>query len=89
MSRIPDCVASIFRQWSQLFSESVWSKFQTLIFAAIVCSGRHTINRLLRVAGELADGHWSSYHRVISKRRWSTWKLAYVLTEHLLARWGN
>lgn len=86
MASIPQGVRSVFRQWSGEFAESVWPRFQVLVFAAILCVGRHTVCRLLRIAGGMAEGHWSSYHRVLSKRRWSSWRLARVLAEHVLDR---
>ena len=36
------------------------ARFLMLVFAAIVCSGRHPLCRLLRIAGALAEGHWST-----------------------------
>lgn len=84
MCRIPSGTRSVLRSWSAEFSESVWPRFQILMFAAIVCVGRHTICRLLRVAGTLADGHWCNYHRVLSKRRWSSWNLARVLAQQVV-----
>lgn len=86
MVSIPPRVRDVFREWSDEFSGSVWPRFQVLVFAAIVCVGRHTVCRLLRIAGTLAEGHWSSYHRVLSKRRWSTWRLARSLAEHVVER---
>jgi hypothetical protein len=86
MTSIPQGTRSVFREWSGEFAETVWPKFQLLMFAAILCVGRHTVCRLLRIAGTLADAHWSSYHRVLSKRRWSSWRLARILAEHVLAR---
>ncbi len=67
-------VRDAFREWSDEFYGSVWPRFQVLVFATILCVGRHTVCRLLRIAGALAKGLWSSYHRVLSKRRWSTWR---------------
>ena len=87
MRNIPQCITSVFHQWSLEFSETVWLRFRVLLLAAVAGTGRRTISRLLRVAGALAEGHWSSYHRVISKRRWSAWRLAYILTQHLLTVW--
>lgn len=86
MTSIPHGVRSVLHEWSDEFSETVWLRFQVLVFAAIVCVGRHTVCRLLRIAGALADGHWSSYHRVLSKRRWSTWRLARILAQHVVDR---
>lgn len=84
MASIPARVRDLFREWSEEFSPSVWPRFQVLVFAAILCVGRHTVCRLLRVAGMLAEGHWSSYHRVLSKRRWSLWRLARILSQHVV-----
>ena len=86
MVSLPARVRDVFREWSDEFSGSVWPRFQVLVFAAIVCVGRHTVCRLLRIAGALAEGHWSSYHRVLSKRRWSTWRLARSLAQHVVER---
>lgn len=86
MVSIPVRVRGVFREWSDEFSASVWPRFQVLVLAAVLCVGRHTVCRLLRVAGMLADGHWSSYHRVLSKRRWSTWRLARILAHHVVDR---
>jgi len=86
MIKIPQGVRSVFQEWSSEFSESVWPRFQVLMFAAIVCVGRHTICRLLRVAGTLADGHWCNYHRVLSRRRWSSWNLSRILAQQVVDR---
>ena len=88
MSNIPPAVRVVFRAWADEFAESVWPRFQVLAFAAILCVGRHTVCRLLRVAGALAPGHWSSYHRVLSRRRWSSWRLARALAEQVLVRFA-
>lgn len=87
MCSIPKGMACVFGQWSLEFSETVWLRFRVLMLAAIAGTGRRTISRLVRLAGALAVGHWSSYHRVISKRCWSAWRLAYILTRHLLTVW--
>jgi hypothetical protein len=86
MASVPQRVQSVFGEWSSEFSETVWPRFRILLFASIVCVGRHTICRLLRIAGTLADGHWSSYHRVLSMRRWSTWRLARILAQYVIER---
>ncbi len=86
MAKIPQGVRSVLQLWSAEFSETVWPRFQVLMFAAIVCVGRHTICRLLRVAGNLAEGHWCSYHRVLAKRRWSSWNLARILAHQVVDR---
>jgi acyl carrier protein phosphodiesterase len=83
MASIPPGVRSVFLDWSEQFAEIVWPRFQVLAFAAILCVGRHTVCRLLRIAGALAEGHWSSFHRVLSMRRWSLGRLARRLAQQI------
>ena len=86
MGDVPQGVRSVFLAWAGEFAETVWGRFQVMVFAAILCVGRHTVCRVLRYAGALAEGHWSSYHRVLSKRRWSIWRLGRILARHILER---
>lgn len=86
MSNIPQLVRSIFQEWSFEFSHTVWPRFQFLVLSSILCIGRHTICGLMRVAGFLSDGHWSSYHRVLSLRHWSIWRLARILATFVVDR---
>lgn len=88
MVSVPARVRDVFRESSERFSGSVWPRIQVLVFAAILCVGRHTVCRLLRIAGTLAHGHLASYHRVLSKRRWSTWRLARILAGHVVERFA-
>ncbi len=46
--------------------------------------GNHTILNLLRTPATLVPGHPSSFHRVFSQRRWSSWQLARRLLTWLL-----
>jgi hypothetical protein len=47
-------------------------------------TGRQTITNILRTVHPDAKGHISSYHRVVSRRRWSAWVLARLLITFLL-----
>lgn len=84
MASIPQGIRSVLDDWSEEFAVTVWPRCQVLLFAAILCVGRHTVCRLLRIAGALAEGHWSSYHRVLSMRRWSLGRLARRLARQIL-----
>lgn len=86
MAKIPQGVRTVFQKWEPEFSKSVWPRFRALMLAAIVGTGRRTICRLLRIAGRLAKGHWCSYHRVLSKRCWSSWNLSRTLAQQVVAR---
>jgi hypothetical protein len=64
-----DCLAGPFTRPTLL-------RFTVLALATILTIGQRTVCNLLRTLGALAPGHPSSYHRVFSKRRWSSWRLA-------------
>jgi hypothetical protein len=70
------------------FTQPTALRFALLLFAALLTSGRHTVANLLRTLGPLVPGDPSSYRRVFSRRRWSSWRLARLLAgwvlEHLL-----
>ena len=59
-----------------------------LALAAILTVGGRTIANLLRALGALAPGHSSSYHRVLSHRRWSSRRLARRYIAAVLARFA-
>jgi DDE superfamily endonuclease len=86
MTIIPELVRSLVQPFAKAFTRPTFKRFLNLMAAAILNTGRRTVSNLLRTAGYLATGHPSSYHSVFSRRRWSTWTLAHVLTGALLRR---
>jgi hypothetical protein len=74
-------VLSMFRP---AFSTPTYHRVRVLVLAAILTTGRRTVTNLLRTVRYQVQGHVSSYHRVFSQRRWSTWVLARALITFLL-----
>jgi hypothetical protein len=70
------------------FTQATALRVALLLPAALLTVGQHTVANLLRTLGALVPGDPSSYRRVFSQRRWSSWRLARLLTgwvvEHLL-----
>ncbi|MCK7522524.1 MAG: transposase [Ignavibacteriales bacterium] len=50
-----------------------------LIFGTILAPGRRTVTAALRMMGLGTDRHFSKYHRVLSRDRWSPWVVSKVL----------
>ena len=67
-----------------VFSTPTDHRCRVLWLGAILTTGRQTITNLLRTVRHHARGHVSSYHRVLSQRRWSAWELARLLLTFLL-----
>src|SRR3954447_6207824 len=73
---VPEPARSLFDSLDGAFTRPTFLRFVVLSLAAILTIGGRTVCKLLRTLGALAPGHPSSYHRVFSKRRWSSWRLA-------------
>jgi hypothetical protein len=87
MRSIPRTAEPLIREFADAFTQPTYHRFIILLFAAILTTGRRTVTNLLRTVQTLAPGHPSSYHRVLSKRRWSSWRLARGLAGFILRRW--
>jgi hypothetical protein len=81
---IPACAMSVLTMFRPAFSTPTYHRFLVLVLAAVLTTGRRTVTNMLRTVRSQAPGHVSSYHRVFSKRRWSTWALARALITFLL-----
>ena len=84
MEVVPEALRGVFCAWAAGLGETVFPKFVTLLLGAVLTTGRRTVSRVVFVVGELADADPSSYHRVLSMRRWSMWSLAQPLTAAIL-----
>lgn len=86
MEAVPDALQVVFSAWSAGFGETLFRKFVTLLLWAVLTTRRQTVSHVLPFVGERADADPSSYHRVLSMRRWSMWSLARPLVTCLLDR---
>jgi hypothetical protein len=84
---IPDFARPVLSCFEPVFYHPTYQRFLVLLVAAVLTTGRRTISNLLRTAGALAPGHPSSYHRVLSRRRWSSPELARILIGFILDHW--
>jgi hypothetical protein len=83
--RLPDFAVPVLRMFQPAFATPTYHRFLVLWLGAIMTTGRQTITNILRTVRHHAKGHVSSYHRVLSQRRWSAWELARRLLAFLLA----
>ena len=84
MLTIPEFARPVLSAFAPVFYDPTYQRFLLLLLAAILTTGRRTVSNLLRTAAGLARGDASSFHRVLSRRRWSTLALARLLTRFLL-----
>jgi len=84
MRSIPRAAEPLLQELADAFTRPTFRRFTVLLFAAILTTGRRTVTNLLRTVQGLAPGHASSYHRVLSRRRWLHWRLARGLAGFIL-----
>jgi hypothetical protein len=86
--QLPGPARALFDTLGGAFRRATALRFGLLLAAGLLTVGRHTVANLLRTLGPLVPGDPSSYRRVFSQRRWSSWRLARLLAgwviEHLL-----
>jgi hypothetical protein len=87
MRSIPQAAEPLIRAFATAFTQPTYQRFIVLLFAAILTTGRRTVTNLLRTVQTRAPGHPSSYHRVLCRRRWSSWGLAHALADFILRYW--
>jgi DDE superfamily endonuclease len=87
-ARLPRLARDLCDTLGRAFTTVTALRFALLLGAALLTVGRHTVANLLRTLGPLVPGDASSYRRLFSQRRWSSWRLAKLLTgwalEHVL-----
>jgi DDE superfamily endonuclease len=81
---VPACAMPVLSMFRHAFSTPTYHRFLVLVLAAILTTGRRTVTNLLRTVRYQAHGHGSSYHRVLSQRRWSAWALSRTMITFLL-----
>jgi hypothetical protein len=84
---IPSSTEPLLLQFSFAFTDPTFQRYSVLMLSAILTSGRRTISNLLRTVPGLMSGDPSTYRRVFSLRRWSTWKVARVLISHIISHY--
>jgi hypothetical protein len=72
---LPSSVEPTVLKLSSAFTPRTAARVAVLIVGLILSRGRHTIAAALRAVGPLARGHFSDYHRVLSRASWSPWVL--------------
>jgi hypothetical protein len=80
-----EAVTTVFHEFVSAFSRPTWSKVPVLIIGTLLARGRRTVAAALRDMGLPDAPHFSLYHHVLNRARWSTLDLSRRLL-HLLGQ---
>ena len=79
MRTLPERMIRVLVPFAPLFSKSVWENVQVLIVGAILAPGKRTVASALRAVGLDNERRFCSYHRVLSRARWSSKESSRIL----------
>lgn len=82
---LPTEVRPLLVALAPAFTKRTFVRFVTLFGSAILTTGRRTVANILRTAAPLAQGHVTTYQRVLSSAEWSALRLACQLCHLVLA----
>jgi hypothetical protein len=85
MLYFPEGFQDLLQCFQPAFTRPSFCRFSYLVMASILTLGSHTVLNLLRTLEAFQEGHWTSFHRFFSRRRWKPWCLARILSSLILA----
>src|SRR5512144_999712 len=77
-------LAAWMQPFQQGFTAPTWQHVLVLIVGAILTPGRRTVAAALRITGLEHDPHFTNYHRVLNRNRWSSRWIARCLLQLLI-----
>ena len=83
---LPPTAAPLLESFSAAFSKPTFTRFVVMLVGAVLAFGRRTVTNIFWTVRGVADGDVSSYHRVLSRAKWSLWPLAKVVAAAVIAR---
>lgn len=85
MFTLPAAAEPLARAVRDAFTQPTFERFCSLMLGLIVTMGRRTVSHTLLLIHHPDKGHWSNYHRIYSRARFSMWKLGLELTKAVVA----
>jgi hypothetical protein len=81
---LPKSAEPLLGRFSIAFTAPTFQRALVLFVGLVLTVGRRTVTRTLWTARTLCRGHFSDYHRVFCRARWSLWPLGKVLAAAVL-----
>ena len=68
---LPQAILTVVAPFRPLFTAPTWRKLMILLTGTLLAHGRRTVCAALRLSGEADNTHWSAFHQVLNRARWS------------------
>src|SRR5713226_7682387 len=80
----PRPIITVFAHFEPLFTAPTWRKVVILLVGTMLARGRRTVTAALRQMGRHMDTHFSKFHQVLNRARWSPLAVSRRLLEVLV-----
>ena len=70
---LPEPIITLLSHFQSAFTTPTWQKMLTLLTGTLLARGRRTVTIALRQMGLEETSHFSSYHHLLNRARWSGW----------------
>src|SRR6266566_1220846 len=67
----PRPIINVLAHFEPLFTAPTWKKVVILVVGTVLARGRRTVSAALRQMGRQMDNHFSGFHQVLNRARWS------------------
>jgi hypothetical protein len=68
---LPRPIITVLAHFEPLFTAPTWKKVVILLVGTLLAQGRRTVTAALRQMGRQMDPHFSGFHQVLNRARWS------------------
>lgn len=82
---LPDPIIAVLAHFQPAFTQPTWQKACVLLVGTLLARGRRTVTAALRQVGYQDEPHFSHYHHVLNRARWSAFEVARRLLQLLVA----
>ncbi len=90
---LPSPIITVLAHFEPLFTAPTWKKVVILLVGTLLARGRRTVTAALRQMGLEMDTHFSGFHQVLNRARWSplevSRRLLQVLVQTLVSAGGT
>lgn len=83
---LPTPIIAVLAHFEPLFRPSTWQSALVLVLGTLLGRGRRTVTAALRVMGYRHDPHWTRFHQVLNRARWSPLAVSHRLLLLIVAR---
>ena len=85
MQTLPPAMITLLCPFAPLFSTRVWRHALLLVAGTLLAPGKRTVCAALRAMGLHQTRHWTRYHRVLNRAKWSGLAVSRTLLGLLVA----